>query len=151
MGGRLRYFLSEWEKITEVQWVLSLMKHGYKLEFLKIPPETGVRQTHASEKDTIILNQEVEKLLGKEVIEPVPLAELNQGSYSTFFLVSKDRGFTASYKLQTSESVSRISALQDGLYEKGHKFSQERRLGFQDSYFNISLHKNHRKYLRFCI
>ena len=40
-----------------------------------------------------------------------------------------DRGFTANYKLKTSESVSPISAFQDGLYEKGNKFSQERRLG----------------------
>ena len=55
----------------------------------KILTETGVRQTHVSAKDTIILNQEVEFFFEKEVIEPVPLAELNQGFYSTFFLVPK--------------------------------------------------------------
>ena len=62
------------------------------MEFQKIPPETVVRQTHVSAKDIIILNQEVEKLLGTEVIEHVPLAELNQGFYSTFFHVPKKQG-----------------------------------------------------------
>ena len=66
-------FLKQMGKITDDQWVLSLIKHGYNLEFLKIPQQTGVRQTYVSAKDTIIFNQEVEKLLGKIVIESVLL------------------------------------------------------------------------------
>ena len=42
-----------------------VIKHGYKLEFLNIPLETGVRQTHA--KYTIILKQKVDKLLEKKL------------------------------------------------------------------------------------
>ena len=30
------FLLSKWEKITDDQWVLSEIKHRYKLEFLKI-------------------------------------------------------------------------------------------------------------------
>ena len=91
-GRQTQIFLKQMGKITNDQWVLSLIKHGYKLEFLKIHAETGVRQTHDSAKHTIILNHDVEKILGKIVIEPVPLAELNQGFYSTLFLVPKKTG-----------------------------------------------------------
>ena len=37
-------------------------KTRVQIGFLKIPPQTRVRQTHVSAKDTIILYQEVEKL-----------------------------------------------------------------------------------------
>ena len=122
----------------------------------KIPPETGVRQTHVSAKDTIILNQEVEKLLEKEVIEPVPLAELNQGFYSTFFLVPKKTG--------DLRSVINLKPLNQYLRSQHFKMDCMKKfinlakkgdwaisIDLQDAYFHISLHKNHWKYLRFCI
>ena len=44
VGGRLRFFLSHWEKITDDQWVLSVIKEGYKIEFNQIPPKTGIKR-----------------------------------------------------------------------------------------------------------
>ena len=38
--GHLRFFLENWEKITDDQWVLSVVEEGYKLEFIKCPPQS---------------------------------------------------------------------------------------------------------------
>ena len=35
--GRLKYFLSAWEKVTSDQWILSIIKEGYKMEFITNP------------------------------------------------------------------------------------------------------------------
>ena len=45
VGGRLRFFLQNWKKITDDQWVLSVIEEGYKLEFIQKPPQTGIKQT----------------------------------------------------------------------------------------------------------
>lgn len=79
VGGRLKHFVDQWEMITNDQWVLSVLKQGYKLEFQQIPPFTGIRQTHANARNTCILWEEVGKLLQKRAIEPVPSAEIHKG------------------------------------------------------------------------
>ena len=92
LGGRLKFFVKEREKITNDQLVLSVLKQGYKLEFQAIPTRAGIGQTCANVRDTHILMEEVEKLLQKGAIEPVPFAEIHDGFYSTFFLVPKKTG-----------------------------------------------------------
>ena len=85
MGGRQKYFIKEWENIIKDQWVLSVLKHGYKLEFPKLPSSTGIKRTRANEKDTIILLKAVEKLLQKGAIEPVLFAEFTGFVQYMFF------------------------------------------------------------------
>jgi hypothetical protein len=45
VGGRLTHFFPKWEKITKKKWVLSVIKEGYKLEFLQKPPFQGIKST----------------------------------------------------------------------------------------------------------
>ena len=71
VGGRLKFFLENWSKITDDQWVLSIIQEGCKLEFIKKPPQSGIRKTLVSLKDTKILRQEVNILLEKDATEPV--------------------------------------------------------------------------------
>jgi hypothetical protein len=70
VGGRLRFFLENWNKITDDQWVLSIIQEGYKLEFIEKPPQSKIRKTLVSLKDTKILLQEVNILL-----EPLELSK----------------------------------------------------------------------------
>ena len=84
MGGRLKYFVHEWGKITQDQWVLSVLREGLKLDFMTKPPFSGVRQTNFTAQNAAILQLEVEKMLQKGAIEPVPPAEMEIGFYSTF-------------------------------------------------------------------
>jgi hypothetical protein len=74
--------------ITDDQWVLSIIQEGYKLEFIEKPPQSGIRKTLVSLKDTQILLQEVNILLEKDAIEPVLNHEKPTGFYNTFDNVS---------------------------------------------------------------
>ena len=68
VGGHLGFFLKNLKKITDDQWVLSVIE-GYKLEFLQKPPQTGIRQTSATTENLNILRAEVEDLLEKDAIK----------------------------------------------------------------------------------
>ncbi|VDI08037.1 Hypothetical predicted protein [Mytilus galloprovincialis] len=87
VGGRLTHFLQEWEQITQDQWVLSIIKDGYKLEFLQKPPFQGIKKTVVSTKNLDILNLEINSLLEKGAIEKVPVKERMTGFYITLFVL----------------------------------------------------------------
>ena len=156
VGGRLKFFIDQWKLITDDKWVLSTIANGYKLEFQNLPPFSGIRETHVNANNQAILNSEVESLLQKAAIEPVPFAQRQQGFYSTFFLVPKKSGElravinlrplnqylkTQHFKMDTLKTVL-------NLVKKGDWAIS---IDLKDAYFHIMVHIKHRKYLRFCI
>ena len=72
VGGRLKHFYQKWKQITEDQWVLDIIKKGYKIEFLTKPAFNGVKQTKIKKYNSHIILQEVDELLQKKTIEIVP-------------------------------------------------------------------------------
>ena len=92
VGGRLQFFIKEWEKITVDKWVLSTIAEGLKFEFISKPKWIGIKETCVPVKNLPIILTEVESLLEKGAIEPVPISQINSGFYSTFFLVPKKTG-----------------------------------------------------------
>jgi len=58
----------EWEQITQDQWILSIIREGYKLEFLQKPPFLGIKETVVSAKNINIINLEINTLLEKGAI-----------------------------------------------------------------------------------
>ena len=156
VGGRLKFFIDQWKLITDDKWVLSTIANGYKLEFQNLPPFSGIKETHVNASNQAILNSEVESLLQKAAIEPVPFAQRQQGFYSTFFLVPKKSGElravinlrplnqylkTQHFKMDTLKTVF-------NLVKKGDWAIS---IDLKDAYFHILVHRKHRKYLRFCI
>ena len=89
VGGRLKFFAKNWQLITQDNWVLSIIKEGYKLEFLQKPPFLGVKKTVIPHAQKHCLLKEVNDLLEKNAIEHVANQENQTGFYSTFFLVPK--------------------------------------------------------------
>ena len=89
VGGRLRFFIKEWKKITDDKWILQTLKEGLKLEFQSKPHWTGIKQTPVNAQSLPIILSEVDDLLRKGAIETVSQSEINQGFYSTLFLVPK--------------------------------------------------------------
>ena len=65
VGGRLKNFVNNWEQITTDQWVLSIIRDGYKMEFQNIPKFNGIIQTKLSQNNMSILQQEIDSLLKK--------------------------------------------------------------------------------------
>ena len=82
--------------------------------------------------------------------------ELNQGFYSTFFLVSKKTGeLMPVVNLKLLNQYLRSQHFKMDCMKKVINLAKKGdwaiSIDLQDAYFHISLHKNHRKYLRFCI
>ena len=95
VGGRLTLFLKEWLMITSDRWVLEVIQKGYAIEFIQNPPTNwGVKCTPVpvNSEARKVLCQEIQNLLEKNVIVPVPVDQVGQGFYSTFFLVQKKTG-----------------------------------------------------------
>ena len=154
--GRLRFFLENWKKITDDQWVLSLIEEGYKLEFIQKPPQSGMKETIVPRKNLDILNAEVAELLRKDAIEKVPPNERGCGFYSTFFLVPKKNG--------KMRPVINLRPLNRYLKKEHFKMDTLKKviylvkpndwaisLDLSDAYLHIPIFQKHRKYLRFCI
>ena len=156
VAGRLKFFLPQWKKITNDQWVLSIIREGLKLDFLSIPPFSGVRETHVDVQKLPILLQEVKKLLEKNAIEPVPLHDMHRGFYSTFFLVPKKSGdlrpvinlrpFNRYLRKQHFKMDSLNSVL--NLVQPGDWAIS---LDLKDAYMHLPIYSSHKRYLRFCI
>ena len=81
-------------------------------------------------KNLPIILTEIESLLEKGAIEPVPISQINSGFYSTFFLVpKKDRRFKTNNKSSTAEQVYVETTFLNGYTDKSVKFGKAKRLG----------------------
>jgi hypothetical protein len=93
VGGRLKEFREFWTLHVQDQWALNVIQTGYQIEFVTLPPWRGIKTTKLNNKQQFqLLQSEIEDLLLKNAIEKVPLDQINQGFYSTFFLVPKKTG-----------------------------------------------------------
>ncbi|VDI78266.1 Hypothetical predicted protein [Mytilus galloprovincialis] len=156
VGGRLSLFLKEWTKITNDQWVLSIIKEGYKLEFQQFPPKTGVKITSVPAKDLEILHLEVKELMEKSAVEYVPQADILNGFYSTFFLVPKKTGDMRPvinlkplnrYLRKQHFKMDSLSTVLNVVKQGDWAIS----LDLKDAYMHIPVFQKHRQYLRFCV
>ena len=131
VGGRLIHFVQSWKEITMDQWILDIVKNGIKLQFEKVPKESGPKETiFISQEKKLCILDEVGKLLGKNAIELVPLDQVGRGYYSTFFCRSEERRRLASNtKSSTAEHASHNSTFQDGNSEVNNEVFSARGLG----------------------
>ena len=91
LTGRLKYFTSTWEKITQVPWVLQVVQ-GYQIEFMK-PPVQLVPARMPSLTPTLetVLDQ-VQELLNKGAVHLVKQPVVTEGFISSLFVVPKKDG-----------------------------------------------------------
>ena len=156
VGGRLRFFTDNWKKITDDEWVLSVVQEGYKLEFVKKPLFSGVKETKIAFQNVEIFQKEIIELLQKDVIEKVPSQQKNFGFYSTLFLVPKKSG-----KLRP---VTNLRPLNNYLLKKHFKMDTLSKvlnvvipgdwavsIDLTDAYLHVPIFPKHRQFLRFCI
>ena len=156
LAGRLTHFLPFWKRVTQDQWVLQVVEHGYRLDFALPPPPTQVRSTRLRGEGRRVLLDEVDELLLKGAVESVPPGQEKDGFYSTYFTVpKKDGGIRPilnlrlfnrclrqeTFKMETLQSI--LPASQAGSWLAS--------IDLKDAYFHVPIIKEHWKYLRFCI
>ena len=156
VGGRLKFFAKNWQLITQDNWVLSIIKEGYKLEFLQKPPFLGVKKTVIPHAQKHCLLKEVNDLLEKNAIEHVANQENQTGFYSTFFLVPKKSG--------KMRPIINLRPLNQYLKKQHFKMDTLNRvlnlvkpndraisIDLTDAYLHIPIFSKHQKFLRFCV
>ena len=157
VGGRLSLFHLAWKNFPTDQWVLRILKEGYRITFLHGPPRfNGVRSTPLVGRYTEVLLQEVQSLLDKRAVELVPEGCVHQGYYSTYFLVPKKTGdlrpilnlkafnkktLIPSFKMESLNNIIQSINLGDWLAS----------VDLKDAYLHVPIHPDHRKFLRFSI
>ena len=152
MGGRLAHFAEKWEEITDNKWVLSIVRNGFRIPFIKIPPLSSV-PIKMSQSSSPFLREEIENLLNKRAVERVQNPE-TPGFYSRIFLVPKKNGKfrlildlsllnryieKQAFKMETVKSVRQAMRLNDWAVS----------IDLTDAYLHVPIHRQSRKYLRF--
>ena len=153
VGGRLAHFAQNWAKITDDKWVLSLVRKGYRIPFLKRPilsPDPVFFQQPLSQQ----LEEEVASLLSKGAVEEI--IPKCPGYYSRIFLVPK--------KNRKLRLIIDLSVLNHFVYKQTFKMETQRKvkdaiqlndwafsLDLTDAYLHVPIHPRSRKYLRFTL
>ena len=90
VGGRIQKFFSNWLKINCSDWVLTVVRDGYKIPLLSVPHQQKVPTNPKAKGEAFnVLVKEAEDLLLKEAVRVVEPCE---GQYiSSYFAVRKPR------------------------------------------------------------
>ena len=152
VGGQLAHFVEKWEEITDNKWVLSIVRHRFRIPFSKIPPVSSV-PIRMSQSSSPFIREAIKNLLNKQAVERVQ----NQGTpsfYSRIFLVPKKNGKLhliidlsslnryikkQSFKMETVKLVRQAMRLNDWAVS----------IDLTDAYLHVLIHHQSRKYLRF--
>ena len=91
-AGKIKNFLENWKRITSDKYILDIVKHGLKLEFLSVAPHREPFRVTYNTKENGIISQEISKLLKKKVIVQI-IAEKGDFFCSVFLQAKKDESY----------------------------------------------------------
>ena len=152
LAGRLAYFIAAWEKITQDQETLSIVK-GYEISFVSLPFHEKISNlTKMSKEQFSLVEQEALEMLEKGAIQKVVPT---QGQFlSNLSLVEKkDRGNRSVINFKNlNKFIPYLHFKIEGLHCL--KFLQEQddmlcKTDLKEAYFSVSLNKNSQKFVRF--
>ena len=158
VGARLQQFWEKWEALGSSPKVVTILREGYTLPFRFRPNLTRsptVISNYVNPQRQSHLLEALYQLTNKNAVEPV--ANQNSlGFYNRLFLVPKPNNRwrsilnlstlitflnTESFKMETPETIR--TSLQVGEWVTS--------IDFKDTYFQIPIHSQSRKYMRFHI
>ena len=152
VGGRTAYFYSNWEKITNDQWILEAIS-GYHLEFLSSPHQRKWPKQHVLEEEkSEALEKELEALIQKEAVSKVQQPE---GSFvSPMFPVPKGDGSRRPIidLRELNQFITPHHFKMEGIRTlKGliQKNDWMVKLDMKDAYLSVPIHPAHQHYLCF--
>ena len=68
-AGNLSNCLAEWQKITSDSHILDIVENGLRLDFIDSPPVCTPYEYGRNKEESIIIDEEIQKLLKKKVIK----------------------------------------------------------------------------------
>lgn len=151
VGGRMKHFLYNWEKLSKDQWVLETVK-GLELEFIQIPSvQTKLSNCHiipnSERRDRIYVRE-------KSHLRSKPTKVRNRLHKPHFFFGrEKGRGHRPIINLRDLNSfmvyrhfkMEGINQVKD-IIQQGDWLIK---IDLKDAYFTIPIYKADQKYLRF--
>jgi hypothetical protein len=137
------------------RWLIRTIRLGYAIQFARRPPKfRGIHFTRVRSVDAPVLRKEIDALLAKDAIEPVPPAEMRSGFYSPYFIVPKKSGGL--------RPILDLRVLNRALHKLPFKMLTQKRIfecirpqdwfaaiDLKDAYFHVSILPRHRPFLRF--
>ena len=153
--GRVTRCLSEWEKISQDQWVLRVVRQGYKLQFTDGPPPTPFngRNPPASDEAKNILDIEAAAVVEKGAARIVT-PDSNEVTSGFFARPKKEPGkwrpivnlkYLNTYLRQVSFKMTTVADIRIGV-QPGYYFAS---LDLTDAYYSIPLHPSAWPFVRF--
>ena len=153
--GRLTLFAHEWGKLTSDHYILQAVQ-GYKLEFNpdKFPPyrDKPLRQFKRNADETALIQDEINKLVTKNVIEP---CDHEEGEFlsNIFTRPKKSGGLRVILDLSDlNKSILYQHFKMDNIKTALALISPECYLAsadLRDAYYTVPIHPDSRKFLRF--
>lgn len=151
-AGRLRWFLPAWKEITSDARILDMVQHCH-IEFVENPQQNyPVNPIRFNSQEIEIIDNEIQKLLQKGVLEK---AEPSEHQFiSNIFLRKKRNG---SYRMilnlkGLNESIEYVHFKMESLTCAVQLMKQNCFMGsidLTDAYYTVPVAQEHRKYLRF--
>ena len=153
IGGRLQFFVENWQVVTNDPWVISAIS-GYHIPFTVIPHQGFLPSHKVSVEDGILIGKELGELIQKQAIHPVLEHDYNTGFVSNLFVIPKKGGGQRPvFNLrQLNQFIKYEHFKMEGIHMlrdllKPNDFMAK--IDLKDAYFTVPLWKGHQKFLRF--
>ena len=156
VGGRLKYFVTQWKEMGASKYILDVLGKGYQIDFKADPTLTTTPCMESISNNPVkdqILEEQFQELLDKRVLEIVPGPYYGHSYFSNIFVVAKSNGKWRPVidlkRLNKSINcphfkMDDIQRLWETLLPGNFAFS----IDLKDAYLHVPIHRSFRKYLR---
>ena len=155
IAGRIKYCLDSWHKITCSNWVLKVVREGYRLQFSGKRPKLPhrIKNLPTSVEGDTVLDIEVQQMLSKKAIHIVESSE-NEIVSCFFARPKKQPGkwrpivslkYLNKFLRYTKFRMTTIKDVKSWI-RKDHFFTS---IDLTDAYFSIPLHPSAWNFIRF--
>ena len=144
--------MNNWKKLTSDTWILDTVK-GYKIEFQTLPSQSFIKpQMKFTNEERIIITEEIQKFLDKNIIEIVDRSD-DEFISNIFLRPKKDGTFRIIFNTkELNDSVEYHHFKMDTLQTAIQLMKEDcwfASVDLKDAYYSVLVHPDHRKYLKF--
>ena len=152
-AGNIRNYVHNWKKITSDKNIIDIVTDGLQLNFTDCPPQGSEPFEYPrGQNEHYTINEEVNKLLAKEVIKPCG-RETGEYFSSLFTRDKKDGTYRTILNLKSlnqdcDTAHFKMESLKQALYmvRRGHFLAS---IDIKDAFYSVPINEDHKKYLKF--